>query len=128
MERVTRFRARILLGILVAVLVFFCFKLYDMQVIKTGGKKENITTFTTMTRVKAARGDILDTHGNVLVSNRASYNLTMNHYVLLTADGTTLGADNSSGTLRFRLKTEAKVNVHARISRRFSSVIGYSFP
>ena len=88
MERVTRFRARILLGLLVAVLLFFCFKLYDMQVIKTGGKKENITTFTTRTRVKAARGDILDTHGNVLVSNRASYDLVMNHYVLLTASGT----------------------------------------
>ena len=88
MERVTRFRARVLLGILVTVLVFFCFKLYDLQVIKTGGKKENITTFTTMTRVKAARGDILDTHGNVLVSNRASYDLVMNHYVLLTASGT----------------------------------------
>ena len=42
MERVTRFRARILLGILVAVLLFFCFKLYDMQVVKTGGKKETI--------------------------------------------------------------------------------------
>jgi len=88
MERVTRFRARILLGILVAVLIFFCFKLYDLQIIKTGGKKENITTFTTMTRVKAARGDILDTHGNVLVSNRASYDLVINHYVLLTASGT----------------------------------------
>ena len=88
MERVTRFRARIMLGLLVAVLVFFCFKLYDLQVVKTGGKKENITTFTTMTRVKAARGDILDTNGNVLVSNRASYDLVMNHYVLLTASGT----------------------------------------
>ena len=88
MERVTRFRAHVLLGILVAVLLFFCFKLYDLQVIKTGGKKENITTFTTKTRVKAARGDILDTHGNVLVSNRASYDLVINHYVLLTASGT----------------------------------------
>ena len=70
------------------ILAFFCFKLYDLQVIQTGGSTDNTTTFTTRTRVKAARGDILDTHGNVLVSNRASYDLMINHYVLLTASGT----------------------------------------
>ena len=74
--------------IFAAVLVFFSFKLYDLQVVKTGGSTDNTTTFTTRTRVKAARGDILDTHGNVLVRNRASYDLMINHYVLLTAKGT----------------------------------------
>lgn len=88
MERVTRFRTQIISLILIAVMLFFTFKLYDMQIIKTGGKKDNITIFTTRTRVKAARGDILDTNGNILVRNRASYDLVMNHYVMLTADGT----------------------------------------
>ncbi len=88
MERVTRFRTQIVSLILAAVLLFFTFKLYDMQIIKTGGRKDNITIFTTRTRVKAARGDILDTNGNILVRNRASYDLVMNHYVMLTADGT----------------------------------------
>ena len=88
MERITRFRAHILIGIFVAVLFFFAFKLYDLQIIETGGSTDNTTTFTTYTRVKAARGDILDTNGNMLVSNRASYNLVINHYVLLTASGT----------------------------------------
>ncbi len=88
MERITKFRARLLIGFFVVVLVFFSFKLYDLQVIETGGSTDNTTTFTTMTRVKAARGDILDTNGNVLVSNRASYDLVINHYVLLTANGT----------------------------------------
>ena len=74
--------------IFAVVLVFFSFKLYDLQVIQTGGSTDNTTTFTTRTRVKAARGDILDTHGNVLVRNRASYDLMINHYVLLTASGT----------------------------------------
>ena len=74
--------------IFAVVLAFFCFKLYDLQVIQTGGSTDNTTTFTTRTRVKAARGDILDTHGNVLVRNRASYDLMINHYVLLTASGT----------------------------------------
>ena len=87
MERVTRFRARFFIGILVAILLFFAFKLYDMQIIQTGGSKDNTSTFTTRTRVKAGRGDLLDTNGNVLVGNRASYNLVINHYVLTSASG-----------------------------------------
>ena len=88
MERITRVRVRILLGIFTAMVLFFAFRLYDLQVVQTEGKTDNTTTFTTYIRVKAARGDILDTNGNVLVSNRASYDLVMNHYVLITADGT----------------------------------------
>lgn len=88
MERITRFRARILTLILVAVLAFFAIKLYDIQIIQTGGNKDNTTTFITRTRVKASRGDLLDTNGNVLVGNRASYDMVINHYVLLTASGT----------------------------------------
>ena len=88
MERITRFRVRILLLAVVAVLLFFAFKLYDLQIIQTGGSKDNTSTFTTRTRVKAARGDILDTNGNALTTNRASYDMVINHYVLLTASGT----------------------------------------
>ena len=88
MERITKFRAQVLVGIFVAFLLFFAFKLYDLQVIETGGSTDNTSTFTTRTRVKAARGDILDTNGNLLVGNRASYDLVINHYVLLTASGT----------------------------------------
>lgn len=88
MERISRFRGRVIVAIFAAVLLFFAFRLYDLQVIETGGNTDNTTTFTTMTRVKAARGDILDTNGNMLVSNRASYDLVINHYVLLTASGT----------------------------------------
>ena len=88
MERVTRSRITILIVFLVAVSLFFSFRLYDLQIIETGGKTDNSTTFTTLTRVKASRGDILDRNGNLLVGNRASYDLVINHYVLITADGT----------------------------------------
>ena len=88
MERITRFRAQLVLGIFVLALIFFGFRLYKLQVIEYDGVANNVTTYTTMTRVKAARGDILDTNGNILVSNRASYDLVINHYVLLTASGT----------------------------------------
>ncbi len=88
MERITRFRAKIIILVVAAVIAFFAFKLYDLQIIQTGGSKDNTSTFTTRTRVKAARGDILDTNGNPLTVNRASYDLVLNHYVLLTANGT----------------------------------------
>jgi len=88
MERITKFRAQLLILIFGGVLLLFSFHLYNLQVIKTGGKADNTSTFVTYTRVKAARGDILDRNGNVLVRNRASYDLMINHYVLITADGT----------------------------------------
>ncbi len=85
MERMTRLRAGILLGIFVLVMGFYCFRLYRIQVVDTGGDTNNITTFETRTRVKAARGNILDRNGNVLVTNRASYDLTINHFVLTSS-------------------------------------------
>ncbi len=88
MERLTRVRGGILLGILVAILCFFSLRLYDLQITETGGKKDNVKTFTTETVVKAARGEILDCKGNVLVTNRASYDMVFNHYVIRSADGT----------------------------------------
>ena len=88
MERISRFRATVILVIFVLVLAFFVYTMYDLQVVETGGVIDNTTTYTTITRVKAARGDILDRDGNKLVGNRASYDLMLNHYVLLSADGT----------------------------------------
>ena len=88
MERISRFRAMIILLVFLVILAFFIFTMYDLQVIETGGVIDNTTTFTTITRVKAARGDLLDTNGNKLVGNRASYDLVLNHYVLLSAEGT----------------------------------------
>lgn len=85
MERITRSRVGMLLLIFCLIIGFFGFTLYDMQVIDTGGDTNNITTFETLTRVKAARGNILDTNGNVLVTNRASYDLVINHYVLTSS-------------------------------------------
>ena len=88
MERISKFRATVVLLLFAMIVGFFALKLYDLQIIETGGSTNNQATFTTLTRVKAARGDILDKNGNLLVSNRASYDLIINHYVLLTAQGT----------------------------------------
>lgn len=88
MERISRFRATVILLFFVLVLAFFIYTMYDLQIIETGGVIDNTTTFTTITRVKASRGDLLDCNGNTLVGNRASYDLVLNHYVLLSAEGT----------------------------------------
>ena len=86
MERLTQFRARMLLLLFGVILCLFVYRLYDQQIFETGGVIDNTTTYTTWTRVKAARGDILDRDGNVMVGNRASYDLTINHYVLTSSD------------------------------------------
>ena len=87
MERMKRGRIWFLVLSFLAVMVFYGFKLYDMQVLDPEGYAKNQSTFTTYTRVKAARGDILDSNGNVLVGNRTSFNLELNHYVLLSSSG-----------------------------------------
>ena len=86
MERVSRFRAGILIGLFGVVLLLYAFKLFDLQIIETDGNTDNTTLYSTITTVRAARGDILDRNGNVLVGNRASYDLVFNHYVIKSAD------------------------------------------
>ena len=89
MERLTRLRAGFLIGFFLTIILVFALRAFDLQIIQTGGKVvDNTKTFTSVVRVKAARGDILDCNGNVLVTNRASYDLVINHFVLLSADGT----------------------------------------
>ncbi len=88
MERITRFRAVWLLVIVCAILGAYAVKLYSTQVTDSAVGSNNTTTYIISTRVRAARGDILDCNGNKLVTNRASYDLHINHYVILQADNT----------------------------------------
>ena len=87
MERISKVRAMVFLAIFLLVFVLYAAKLFDMQIIETKGDTNNMTTYTSLTRVKAARGDILDRNGNLLVGNRASYDLVFNHYVIESANG-----------------------------------------
>ena len=86
MERISRLRAVFLILIFSFVLVLFAFRLFKLQIIDTKGNTDNTTTYGTVTTVRAARGDILDRNGKVLVGNRASYDLVFNHYVIKSAD------------------------------------------
>ena len=87
MERISRRRALILLIIFGLILTFYSGKLVSEQLIKNSGTTSNASSYTINTTVKAARGDILDRNGNVLVGNRASYNLVFNHYVINGVEG-----------------------------------------
>lgn len=88
MIRTTRFRGLALLSIFALILILYAGKLYQLQIVDTDGNTNNMTTYTTITTVRAARGDILDRNGNLLVGNRASYDLVFNHYVAKSFDNT----------------------------------------
>lgn len=86
MERITRFRALVLLLIFAVILSVFSVRMYSMQILGTGDVVDNSSSSTSLIRVRADRGDILDTNGNILVGNRASYNMVFNNYVILSSD------------------------------------------
>ena len=84
MERITRMRAIIMLILFGMLLSGYSIRMYAMQMFGAGDVVTNSSTNTSYTTVKAARGDILDRNGNVLVSNRASYNLVFNNFVVMS--------------------------------------------
>lgn len=88
MERITKVRSIALLLIIATILSLYSARLFRLQIIDTDGNTDNTDVYVTQTRVKAARGDILDRNGNILVGNRASYDLVFNHYVITSSDNT----------------------------------------
>ena len=87
MERISRRRALVLLIVFGLILTFYAGKLFSLQLEQSRTNTTNANTFTSKTIVKGTRGDLLDRNGNVLVGNRASYNLVFNHYVIKSAEG-----------------------------------------
>ena len=88
MERISKIRAWTLLSIFALILCWFSWRLFKLQIIETNGNTDNTTTYSSITTVKAARGDILDRNGKILVGNRASYDMVFNHYVIISSDRT----------------------------------------
>ena len=86
MERITRFRALAMLALFALLLTGYSVRMYAMQMLGAGDVVEKSSTYTYYTTVKADRGDIMDRNGNVLVSNRASYNLVFTNFVLMSSD------------------------------------------
>ena len=82
MERITRFRAIAMLLICALILGLFGVRMYAVQMLGAGDIVADSDTYTTYYTVKAARGELLDRNGNVMVGNRASYDLVFNNFVL----------------------------------------------
>lgn len=75
---------------MVAILIgAFSLRLYKIQAIdsETELVAADADSMRYMTTVEAARGNILDRNGNILVSNRASYDLVIVSFVLFNSKG-----------------------------------------
>ena len=86
MERITRFRALAILVAFAVILGLFSVRMYAVQMLGAGDVVADSDTYTTYYTVKASRGNLLDRNGNVMVGNRASYNLVFNNFVLTNSD------------------------------------------
>lgn len=87
MERRIRFRGGVMIAAIALLLVVFVFRLYKLQDPQNQPQQEEtLRAYTYQTTVKAARGNILDRDGTVLVSNRASYNVEINYYVFFNGE------------------------------------------
>ena len=86
MERITRFRAIAMLLVCALILGLFGVRMYAVQMLGAGDIVADSDTYTTYYTVKAARGELLDRNGNVMVGNRASYDLVFNNFVLTNSD------------------------------------------
>ncbi len=87
MDRTYRFRNGIVVFLIFLVAAIYVIRLFSVQMTsseETTYSSSNTTSYVQY--VSAARGEILDRHGNVLVSNRATYNVTLQSFVLFNSD------------------------------------------
>ncbi|MDR0889230.1 MAG: hypothetical protein LBM28_01110 [Oscillospiraceae bacterium] len=81
------FRVGTVVALLVLLSSVFVARLFDLQITQAGQEDSAPSgSITYNTRVTAARGEILDRNGNVLIGNRASYNLVIINDVFFSAD------------------------------------------
>lgn len=85
MDRKIRFRTAVLVCLIVALVGLYAAYLFKLQEPAASGESPGVQSYTYQTTVQAARGNILDRNGNVLVTNRASYNIEINSYVLFNS-------------------------------------------
>lgn len=87
MDYKTTIRIGGLLAVILLVLGIFVGRLYRVQITQS---EESATTdsYAFLTTVPAARGNIYDRNGKLLVSNRASYNLTINNFIIYSKENT----------------------------------------
>lgn len=81
------FRVGVLILLIAVMSGIFGVRLYDVQVTQASQVDHTPSgSHTYRTRVTAARGEILDRNGKVLIGNRASYNLTLIYAIVFSAE------------------------------------------
>ena len=87
MQRISRFRMIVFIVIILAMIGVFSLRLYKTQAAVTEESlvAADADSMTYQSTVEAARGNILDRNGNVLVSHRARYNLIIVNFVFFNA-------------------------------------------
>ena len=80
------FRLGLVLTLIGIILSLYVYRLINLQVVRKDNQTQTKNTYTYDTRVTAARGEILDRNGNVLVTNRASYNLIITNFALFSSE------------------------------------------
>ena len=85
MERKAKFRTGVFLVLILCLLGLYTAQLFKLQEPAAAGEVQTVESDTLYTTVQAARGNILDRNGNVLVTNRASYNIQIINYVLFNS-------------------------------------------
>ena len=81
------FRVTALIFLAAVMLGIFSAKLYQVQVVEGASQDSSPSgSYTYYTRVTAARGEILDRNGKVLVGNRASFNIVLIYPVLFSCE------------------------------------------
>ena len=88
MEYKTTFRITTLLLLVLMVVGIFVGRLYAVQVTQPETIVTSTDNYIFLTHVPAARGNLLDRNGTVLVSNRSSYNITINDYIIYSTEST----------------------------------------
>ncbi len=81
-----KLRLGLILAVFGILMGAFAYRLIQLQVVNPRTNSGSTGTYTYDTRVTAARGEILDRNGNVLVTNRASYDLIITGYALFNSE------------------------------------------
>ncbi len=88
MNSKTSVRITVVLILFAFVLFLFVLRLYAIQISKSDETVNNTQNYEFLTVVPASRGSISDRNGKLLVSNRASYNILMNNFIIYSQKST----------------------------------------
>lgn len=88
MDYKTAIRIYTMITVFFMVLVAYTVRLYSVQITKTEETVSTTENYVFRSVVYAARGNILDRNGNFLVSNRASYNIAVNQFIVYSQQNT----------------------------------------